>query len=124
MQDCNPISTLLPVSFKLSSCMSPNNEADRVEMSWVPYASAMRSLKYVFICTRQDIEQTAGVVSQFVEDPSKEHQNDVDRIMRYNKGTSCVAIWFGGSNLIVRGYVDSDFADDHNKRKSMCSHLQ
>ncbi|KEH42930.1 hypothetical protein MTR_1g078140 [Medicago truncatula] len=41
----------------------------------------MRSLMYVFICTRQDIEQTARVVSQFVEDPSKEHQNDVDRIM-------------------------------------------
>jgi hypothetical protein len=40
---------------------------------------------YVIICTREDIEQTVGVVSRFMEDPSKEHHTDVKRIMRYVK---------------------------------------
>jgi hypothetical protein len=35
MQDCKPISTPLPVNFKLSSSMSPSNEAERMEMSRV-----------------------------------------------------------------------------------------
>ena len=41
MQDCKPISTPLPVNFKLSSRMSPSNEDERMEMSRVPYASAV-----------------------------------------------------------------------------------
>ena len=55
MQDCKPISTPLPVNFKLSSSMSPSNEAERMEMSRVPYASAVGSLMYVMICTTPDI---------------------------------------------------------------------
>ncbi|GKD08131.1 hypothetical protein Tco_1187816 [Tanacetum coccineum] len=34
------------------------------------------------------------------------------RILRYIKGTSDVALCFGDSDLIVKGYVDSDYAGD------------
>jgi len=97
MQDCKPISTPLPVNFKLSSAMSPSNEAERMEMSRVPYASAVGSLMYAMICTRPDIAQAVGVVCRFMADPGKERWNTVKRIMRYIKGTSGVAICFGGS---------------------------
>jgi ATP-binding cassette subfamily B (MDR/TAP) protein 1 len=123
MQDCKPISTPLPVNFKLSSGMSPSNEAERMEMSRVPYASAVGSLMYAMICTRPDIAQAVGVVSRFMADPGKEHWNAVKRILRYIKGTSGVAICFGGSELTVRGYVDSDFAGDHDKRKSTTGYV-
>jgi hypothetical protein len=32
MQDCKPIFTPLPINFKLSSSMSPSNEAERMEI--------------------------------------------------------------------------------------------
>jgi hypothetical protein len=73
MQDCKPISTPFPVNFKLSSCMSPSNEAERMEMSRVPYGSAVGSLMYAMICIRLDIAQAVGVVSRFMTDPGKEH---------------------------------------------------
>ena len=43
--------------------------------------------------------------------------------MRYIKGTSDVALCYGGSKFTVRGYVDSDFAGDLEKRKSTTGYM-
>jgi len=59
--------------------------------------------------------------------PSREHWNVVKRILRYIKGTSYATLCYEGSEFTVRGYVDSDFAGDIDKRNSlraMCLHLQ
>ncbi|RDX72696.1 hypothetical protein CR513_47771, partial [Mucuna pruriens] len=119
MQDCKPISTPLLVNYKLSSSISPSSEEERMEMSRVSYASAVGSLVYAMICTRPDFAQVVGVVSKFMGNPSKEHCND----LRYIKGTSGVALCYGGSELLVRGYVDSDFAGDVDKRKSTTGYV-
>ncbi|GJZ65357.1 retrovirus-related pol polyprotein from transposon TNT 1-94, partial [Tanacetum coccineum] len=62
MQDCKPISTPFPTNIKLSSKMSPSSEKERMEMSRVPYASAVGSLMFAMICTRPDIAHAVGVV--------------------------------------------------------------
>ncbi|KAE8715084.1 1-phosphatidylinositol-3-phosphate 5-kinase FAB1B [Hibiscus syriacus] len=77
MQDCKPISTPLPINFKLSSSMSPSSEEERMEMSRVPYASAVGSLMFAMICTRPDIAQAVGVVSRYMANPGKEHWNTI-----------------------------------------------
>ncbi|KAE8710792.1 hypothetical protein F3Y22_tig00110319pilonHSYRG00355 [Hibiscus syriacus] len=64
MQDCKSIFTPLPINFKLSSSMSPSSEKERMEMSQVPYASAVGSLMFAMICIRPDIAQAVGVVSR------------------------------------------------------------
>ena len=66
MQDCKPISTPLPVNFKLFSSMCPNNKAERKEMSRVPYAFIVGSLIFALICTRPDIAQAVGAVSRYM----------------------------------------------------------
>jgi transposase InsO family protein len=123
MQDCKPISTPLPVNFKLSSSMSPSNEAERMEMSRVPYASAVGSLMFAMICTRPDIAQAVGAASRYMANPGREHWNTIKRILRYIKGTSDAALCYGGSEFTVRGYVDSDFAGDLEKRKSTTGYV-
>ena len=45
------------------------------------------------------------------------------RILRYIRGTSDVALCYGGSKFTVKGYVDSDFAGDIDKRKSITSYV-
>ena len=63
MQDCKLISTPLPVNFKLSLSMCPSNEAERNEMSRVPYALAVESLMFAMIYTRPDIAQVMREVN-------------------------------------------------------------
>ncbi|GJS95084.1 hypothetical protein Tco_0802052, partial [Tanacetum coccineum] len=123
MQDCKPISTLFPTDVKLSSKMSPSSEKERMEMSQVPYASAVGSLMFTMIYTRPDIAHAVGVVSQYMAEPSRGHWEDVKRILRYVKGTSDVALCFGDSDLIVTGYVDSDYAGDLDGSKSTTGYV-
>ena len=92
-------------------------------MSRVPYASALGSLMYAMICTRPDIARAVAVVSRFMADLGKERWNVVKRIIKYIKGTSNVALCFGGSELIFNGYVDSYFVGDLYKRKSTTGYV-
>lgn len=123
MQDCKLISTPLPVNFKLSSSMCLSNEAERKEMSRVPYASAVKSLMFAMICTRPDIAQAVGVVSRYMVNLGKEHWNAVKRVLRYIKGTTYVALCYGGLDFTVRGYVDSNYASDLDKSKSTTGYV-
>ncbi|GJT46274.1 retrovirus-related pol polyprotein from transposon TNT 1-94 [Tanacetum coccineum] len=123
MQDCKPISTPFPTDVKLSSKMSPSNEKERMEMSRVPYASAVGSLMFAMICTRPDIAHAVGVVSRYMAEPGRGHWDAVKRILRYIKGTSDVALCFGDSDLIVKGYVDSDYAGDLDGSKSTIGYV-
>ena len=71
MQDCKSISTPLPVNFKLSLSIGPNNEVERNVISQVPYTSAVESLIFAMICTRLDIAQAVGMVS--IVSPGRRH---------------------------------------------------
>ncbi|GJU15291.1 retrovirus-related pol polyprotein from transposon TNT 1-94 [Tanacetum coccineum] len=118
MQDCKPISTLFPTNIKLSSKMSPSSEKERMEISRVPYASAVGSLMFAMICIRPGITHVVGVVSRYMAKPGREHWEAVKRILRYIKGTLDDALCFGDSDLIVKGYVDSHYAGDLDGNKS------
>jgi len=103
--------------------MSPSNEAERMEMSRVPYASTMRSLMFAMICTIPDIAQAVGAVSQYMANPGRDHWNTIKRILRYIKGTLDTALCYEGLESTARDYVDSDFAGDLEKRKSTTSYV-
>jgi len=78
---------------------------------------------FAMICTRPDIAQAVGVVSRYMANPGREHWNCVKRILRYIKGTSDVALCYGGSDFIINGYVDSDYAGDLDKSKSTTGYV-
>ncbi|GJU85887.1 retrovirus-related pol polyprotein from transposon TNT 1-94 [Tanacetum coccineum] len=123
MQYCKPISTLFPTDVKLSSKMSPSNEKERIEMSRVPYSSAVGILMFAMICTRPNIAHAVGVVSRYMAEPGRGHWEGVKRILRYIKGTLDVALCFRDSDLIVKGYVDSDYVGDLDRSKSTTGYV-
>ncbi|GJZ87724.1 hypothetical protein Tco_0659334 [Tanacetum coccineum] len=92
-------------------------------MSRVPYASVVESLMFAMIYTRPDIAHGVGVVSRYMAKPGREHWEVVKRILRYIKGTSDVALCFEESDVIVKGYVDSDYACDLDGSKSTTGYV-
>lgn len=78
---------------------------------------------YAMICTRLDIAQAVGPVSRFMEYFGRENWSAMKRILRYIKGMSGVALCFEWSKFIFRGYVDSNFIGNLDKRKSIVDYV-
>jgi ATP-binding cassette subfamily B (MDR/TAP) protein 1 len=55
--------------------------------------------------------------------PGKEHWKAVQWIFRYLHGTSNACLQFGHSKIGLVGYVDSDYAGDLDKRRSLTGYL-
>jgi hypothetical protein len=73
---------------------------------------------YVMVSTRPYISHAVGVVSRYMENPSKEHWATVKWVLQYLRGTSDYCITYNSGCEFVCGYVDYDFAGDLDKRRS------
>ena len=126
MQSSKPVNTPLAAHFKLSAALSPQTEEEVEHMSRVPYASAVGSIMYAMVCTRPDISHAVSVVSRYMDNPGKAHWQAVKWILRYLRGTTDVGIIYDRSNNTsgsVIGYVDSDFAGDLDRRRSLTGYV-
>jgi hypothetical protein len=118
MQNAKLVSTPLAIHFKLNKEMCPKTQEEIEYISRVSYASTGGSLLYAMVCTRPDIAHAVGVVRRYMKNPGKEHWKAVKQILGYLRGTSTHALCFGGSNIVLQRYVDSDMAGDKDSRRS------
>ena len=126
MQNSKPVSTPLASHFRLSAIQSPQSEIEEAAMSSVPYSSAVGSLMYAMVCTRPDIAQAVSVVSRYMAHPGKVHWQAVKWILRYLRGSTKLGLMFDGNSsncTSVVGFVDSDYAGDIDKRRSLTGYL-
>jgi hypothetical protein len=123
MHDSKPISTPIAPHFKLSSSQSPNTDSEFEYMSKVSYSSAVGSLMYAMICSRPDLSYAMSLVSRYMSNPGKEHWNAVKWIFRYLRDTSNACLQFGRTRKGLVGYVDSDFAADLDRRRSLTGYV-
>ncbi|GKB23452.1 retrotransposon protein, putative, ty1-copia subclass [Tanacetum coccineum] len=108
--------------FKLSLKDCPVKDCDVERMSKVPYANAVGSLMYLMVCTRPDIAYAVSVVSRYLANPGKNHWEAVKWILKYLRGTANVGLVYGtnrGNHVDVTGFVDSDYAKDPDKGRSI-----
>ncbi|KAL9436402.1 hypothetical protein AB3S75_022452 [Citrus x aurantiifolia] len=78
------------------------------------------------VLTRPDISHALSVVSRFMSNPGIDHWRAIKWVMKYLRGTTEYGLLYGGTknkgNILV-GYVDSDFAGDLDKRRSLTGYL-
>ncbi|KAH9671115.1 hypothetical protein KPL70_017228 [Citrus sinensis] len=99
---------------------------ERSEASSITYSSAVGCLMYAMVLTRPDFSYAVSVVSRYMANPGKEHWRVVMWILRYLNGTINYGLIYGtdGRNEInVEGFVDSDYAGDLDKRRSLTGYL-
>ena len=81
------------------------------------------SIMFAIIETRPDIAFATSVVSRHVKNPGKTHMEAAKHILRYLSGTKNRGITFGGEDLCMQGYSDSDWAGDKEQRKSTSGYV-
>ncbi|KAI3818026.1 hypothetical protein L1987_11828 [Smallanthus sonchifolius] len=91
------VATPLAMHFKLSSNDSLQKDEEVKQMLDVPYANALGSLMYLMVCIMPDLGFDVSV------------NRDVGRLFGY-----C-----SGQNPVVQSYVDSDFAKDYDRGRSI-----
>ena len=126
MFDSKPVSTPLATHFKLSASLSPQTDEEERFMASVPYSSAVGSIMYAMVCTRPDISQAVSVVSRYMANPGKTHWQAVKWILRYLRGTMNFGLIFDRDvdlSSKVTGFVDSDYAGDLDKRRSLTGYV-
>lgn len=89
----------------------------------IPYASVVGSFMYAMVCTRLDISHVVSVVSRYMANPGKLHWQAVKWILKYLRGTINTCLVFGKGNESLVGYVDSDYAGDLDKRRSLSGYV-
>jgi ATP-binding cassette subfamily B (MDR/TAP) protein 1 len=92
-------------------------------MSKVSYSSAVGSLMYAMVCSRPDLSYDMSLVSRYISNPGKERWRAVQWIFRYLRGTADYCLKFGRTEKGLVGYVDSDFAGDLDRRRSLTGYV-
>ena len=92
MEGAKLVNSTWPTNFKLNKDQSLKMEAEKAEMSRVPYASAVGSLMYAIICTRLDKRYAVGVFNRYMRNTRREHLVVVKWILQYLKGTSSMCL--------------------------------
>jgi len=114
MQDAKPTSTPMQLGALNLMVINPN-QATKGDIE--EYQSKMGSITYLAIQTRSDIAFECSVLSGFLTNPSQNHMNAANWLLRYIKGTQELGVQYGGKALAnntgtLHGYSASDFAGD------------
>jgi hypothetical protein len=102
MFDCNPRKLPAEPGSRL------NKKSDEVHTEEVPFREAVGSLLYFSIASRPHITFAVGQISQFCEDPGREHWLAALRIFAYLKETLQHGIRYGPKTDGLQGFSDSD----------------
>lgn len=95
--DSNLVST--PIDLKINYVKNKGDLVSRGE-----YAQVIGCLIYAMTCTLPDIAYVVGIRSRYTSNPSKEHWEDVTRILKYLKGTKDYGICYCGNPVVLEGY--------------------
>ncbi|KAH9717481.1 hypothetical protein KPL71_021830 [Citrus sinensis] len=122
MLDSKPVLTPLAAHFKLSNQLCPKTDEEKLDMKNVPYANAVGCIMYAMVLTRPDLSHSVSVVSRYMAQPGREHWRAVKWIMRYLHGSLSHGLVYGkskGRSDGLLGFVDSDYAGDLDRRRSL-----
>ena len=121
MSDARPAVVPMPAGVKLQ----PAGEGERLSDAQASeFRALVGGLQYLATCTRPDLAQSASALARFAASPGREHMALAKGVLRYLAGTREFGLEYGphGSPQL-RGYCDSDWAGDVEKRKSTSGYV-
>ncbi|KAL0331709.1 UNVERIFIED_CONTAM: Retrovirus-related Pol polyprotein from transposon TNT 1-94 [Sesamum angustifolium] len=123
----NSISASVPLAahFQLCKDQSPKTDSEKAKMEKIPYSNAIGSVMYLMVSTRHDIAYAVSCLSRFMSNPGTIHWEALKWLFRYLNGSNNSGIKFSKCSEGVKliGYVDSNYANDRDSRRSTTSYV-
>jgi hypothetical protein len=110
MKDCNPQWTPAAPGSKLEKSLPDTVDPEAKDF---PYREAVGSLLWLARTSRPDILYAVNQLGAHAMNPNLSHVTAVRRVLRYLKGTKELKMTLRrGDNLILRAFVDADYAGE------------
>jgi hypothetical protein len=100
--DCTPVNTPMDTTEKL---MSNTGKA----VSQLEYSRVIGCLMYVMTCTRPDIAFAVGKLSRYTSNPSAQHWQAIQRVLKYLKRTMDYSLSYTSYPSVLEGYTDASW---------------
>ncbi|KAL0361076.1 UNVERIFIED_CONTAM: Retrovirus-related Pol polyprotein from transposon TNT 1-94 [Sesamum radiatum] len=125
MSNAKPTSVPLAAHFQLCKNQSPNSETEKERMKNIPYSNAIGSVMYLMVSTRPDIAYAVSCLSRFMSNAGLPHWGALKWLLRYLNGSMDIGIIFSkhSDDVNLIGYVDSNYANDRDSRRSTTSYV-
>ncbi|XP_035231387.1 secreted RxLR effector protein 161-like [Stegodyphus dumicola] len=116
MEDCKPVSTP-PI---LKEGLTEKKKEDKSNREIFPYREAVGALMYLMLGTRPDLAYCVGILSRYLENPSKDDWKKVKRVFRYIAGSLTKGVTYKNKYKpgILECYSDADFGGCQETGKS------
>ncbi|KAK4410175.1 Retrovirus-related Pol polyprotein from transposon TNT 1-94 [Sesamum angolense] len=125
MKNAKATAVPLAAHFQLCKEQSPKNESETEQMKNIPYSNAIGSVMYLMVSTRPDIAYAVSCLSRYMSNAGLPHWEALKWLLRYLNGSVSAGIKFSkhtdGVSLV--GYVDSNYANDRDSRRSTTSYV-
>lgn len=96
----------------------PKVPGEAVKIDRTQYQELIGSLLHLSVYSRPDISCSVNMLSQFNQDPRKQHWNSALKVVRYLKTTINHKLQYRKTGQPLTGYVDANWAQDVNDRRS------
>lgn len=116
MQDSKPSSIPMQVKLKLEKEPDVVGENKLVDTS--KYQELIGSIMHLAVYSRPDIAFSISTLSQFSQNPKKQHWTTALNLLRYLNTTKTSKLVYSKTGLPLVGYVDASWAEDRNDCKS------
>ncbi|KAL0434463.1 UNVERIFIED_CONTAM: Retrovirus-related Pol polyprotein from transposon TNT 1-94 [Sesamum latifolium] len=125
MSNAKPTSMPLAAHFQLCKNQSPNSETEKERMKNIPYSNAIGSVMYLMVFTHPDIAYAVSCLSRFMSNVGLPHWEALKCLLRYLNVSMNTGIKFSkhSDDVNLVGYVDSNYANDRDSRRSTTSYV-
>ncbi|KAK4409459.1 Retrovirus-related Pol polyprotein from transposon TNT 1-94 [Sesamum angolense] len=125
MTNSKSASVPLAAHFQLCKDQFPKTDSEKAKMEKIPYSNAIGSVMYLMVSTRPDITYAVSCLSRFMSNRGTTNWEALKWLLRYLNGSNNSGIKFSkcSEGVKLMGYVDSNYANDRDNRRSTTSYV-
>ncbi|GJR00472.1 zinc finger, CCHC-type containing protein [Tanacetum coccineum] len=120
IKDMGEADVILGIKIKHESNGIAISQSHYIEkaVSQLEYSRVIGYLMYAMTCTRPDIAFVVGKLSRYTSNPSTQHWQAIQRVLKYLKKTMDYKLTYTGYPSVLEGYTDASWISNTEENSS------